>query len=362
VIEPVHACLKGRTRYRVKGLYRSGFLKTYLESELRSEKGVTRADASILTGNILVAYNGGRSPSDIAVLIQGIVAGYTKRSASLSMSGQTSAARQDTESPLPKQPAMSKRKLRRLVVRSEGQTLEQWHTKEADIVLDALAASSATGLSDRECKERLKKYGPNVLPEAVSRSGLAILIDQVKSVPVALLTAAAGISVLTGGVVDAIAIMGVVGINAVIGYVTDSQSEKTIHSLKSLVRPGALVRRDKKAREIDAAEIVPGDVLVLRPGQYMAADARLVEAKRLSIDESALTGESVPAEKKIGVLSDENVPLSDRTNMCYMGTLMGVRDSLWSWLQRDLRRWARYRPLLERPKPLKPRWRYSLIG
>jgi Ca2+-transporting ATPase len=330
VIEPVHACLKGRTRYRVKGLYRSGFLKTYLESELRSEKGVTRADASILTGNILVTYNGGRSPSDIAVLIQGIVAGYTKRSASLSMSGQTSAARQDTESPLPgrggnggrKQAAMSKRKLRQLVVRSEGQTLEQWHTKEADVVLDALVASSATGLSDRECKERLKKYGPNVLPEAVSRSSLAILIDQVKSVPVALLTAAAGVSILTGGVVDAIAIMGVVGINAVIGYVTDSQSEKTIHSLKSLVRPSALVRRDKKAREIDAAEIVPGDVLVLRPGQYMAADARLVEAKRLSIDESALTGESVPAEKKIGVLSEGNVPLSDRTNMCYMGTLI----------------------------------------
>lgn len=322
MIEPVHACLKGRTRYRVKGLYRSGFLKTCLESQLRSEKGVTRADASILTGNILVTYNGGRSPSDIAGLIQGIVAGYTERSASLSMSGQTSAARHDTESPLPKQPAMSKRKLRQLVVRSEVQTLEQWHTKEAGVVLDALTASSTNGLSDSEGKERLKKYGPNVLPEAVSRSSLAILIDQVKSVPVALLTAAAGVSILTGGVVDAIAIMGVVGINAVIGYVTDSQSEKTIHSLKSLVRPGALVRRDKKAREIDAAEIVPGDVLVLRPGQYMAADARLVEAKRLSIDESALTGESVPAEKKIGVLSEENVPLSDRTNMCYMGTLI----------------------------------------
>jgi len=322
VIEPVHACLKGRTRYRVKGLYRSGFLKTCLESQLRSEKGVTRADASILTGNILVTYNGGRSPSDIAGLIQGIVAGYTERSASLSMSGQTSAARHDTESPLPKQPAMSKRKLRRLVVHSEVQTLEQWHTKEAGVVLDALTASSTNGLSDSEGKERLKKYGPNVLPEAVSKSSLAILIDQVKSVPVALLTAAAGVSILTRGVVDAIAIMGVVGINAVIGYVTDSQSEKTIHSLKSLVRPSALVRRDNKAREIDAAEIVPGDVLVLRPGQYMAADARLVEAKRLSIDESALTGESVPAEKKIGVLSEENVPLSDRTNMCYMGTLI----------------------------------------
>ena len=315
MIDPIHTSLKGRTRYRVKGLYRSYPLKTQLESQLRSEESITRVTASILTGNLLVIYNFDRSTSDIAGLIQRIV---------------SEVARQDMASPLPrrggngrgKQPAMSKRKLRRLVVRSEDQSLEQWHTKDADVVLESLATSSATGLSDREAKEGLKKYGPNVLPEAVSRSSLAILIDQVKSVPVALLTAAAGISVLTGGVADAIAIMGVVGINAVIGYVTDSQSQKAIHSLKSLVRPGALVRRDKKAREIDAAEIVPGDVLVLRPGQYMAADARLVEAKRLSIDESALTGESVPAEKKPGVLSEENVPLSDRSNMCYMGTLI----------------------------------------
>ena len=315
MIDPIHTSLKGRTRYRVKGLRRSYPLKTHLESQLRREEGLTRVNASTLTGNLLVTYNSYRSPSDIARLIQRIV---------------SEVARQDIVSPGPKrrvngreeQPAMSKRKLRRLVVRSEDQSLEQWHTKDADVVLKALATSSTAGLSDREAKERLKKYGPNVLPEAVSRSSLAILIDQVKSVPVALLTAAAGISILTGGVADAIAIMGVVGINAVIGYVTDSQSEKTIHSLKSLVRPSALVRRDKKAREIDAAEIVPGDVLVLRPGQYMAADTRLVEAKRLSIDESALTGESVPAEKKLWVISEENVPLSDRSNMCYMGTLI----------------------------------------
>ena len=315
MIDPIHISLKGRTRYRVKGLHRSQLLKTRLESQLRSKEGITRVTASILTGNLLVTYDSNRSPYDIAGFIQRIV---------------SEAARQDIASSVPKrgengrekQPAMSKRKLRRLVVRSEDQSLEQWHAKDADVVLESLVTSSVAGLSDREAKERLKKYGPNVLPEAVSRSSLAILIDQVKSVPVALLTAAAGISVLTGGVVDAIAIMGVVGINAVIGYVTDSQSEKTIHSLKSLVRPSALVIRDKKAREINAAELVPGDVLVLRPGQYIAADARLIEAKRLSIDESALTGESVPAEKNSWVLSEENVPLSDRSNMCYMGTLI----------------------------------------
>lgn len=315
MVEPIHASLKGRTRYRIRGLYRSRPLKTYLESQLRKEDGVTRADASTLTGNLLVIYDSGRSPSGIAGLIQRIV---------------SEVARQDIVNPGPerggngrgKQPAMSKRELRRLVVRSEYQPVELWHVKEADAVLKSLSTSSPAGLSDTEAKERAKKYGPNVLPEAVARSGLAILIDQVKSVPVALLTVAAVISVLTGGMADAIAIMGVVGINAVIGYVTDSRSEKTIHSLKSLVRPIALVERDRKTKKISAEEIVPGDVLVLRPGQYVAADARLIEAKRLSIDESALTGESVPTEKKPGVLSQENVPLSERSNMCYMGTLV----------------------------------------
>jgi Ca2+-transporting ATPase len=330
VLRPIHASLKGRTRYRVKGLYRSHPFKTHLESQLRSKEGITRVSASTLTGNLLVAYNSDRSPSDISGLIQRIVADYTRKAVKLRKSEHNSVAREDIASPASKrggngrqkQAVMSKGKLRRLVVGSEDQSVEPWHVKEADFVLKALANSSAAGLSDREAKERLKKYGPNVLPEAVPRSGLSIFLDQLKSLPVGMLTAAASISVLTGGVVDAVAIMAVVGMNAVIGYVTESQSEKTIFSLKSLVRPRALVRRDEKVKEIGAGEIVPGDVLVLRPGQYVAADARLIEAKRLSIDESALTGESIPAVKKPGVLSEENVPLSDRSNMCYMGTLI----------------------------------------
>jgi Ca2+-transporting ATPase len=157
---------------------------------------------------------------------------------------------------------------------------------------------------------------------------------------VALLGVAAGISVLTGGIADAIVIMGVVTINAAIGYVTESQAEKTIHSLKSLVRPSALVMREGSLKEIGAEDIVPGDILVLRPGRYVAADARLIEAHHLSIDESVLTGESMPVLKtteamKIRRLEDEkdstsqplnfltsDIPLADRTNMVYMGTLV----------------------------------------
>ena len=330
MVDSIHASVKGRTRYRVKGLYRSHRLKSHLESQLRNEEDITRVNASTLTGNLLIFYNSDRSTSDVAGLIQKIVADYSRKAAKSRKPEHSPVARQDIVSTGPKRkgngrkkrPAMSKRKLRRLVVHSEDQSVEPWHVKEADTILNAFATSSTVGLSGSEAGKRLKKYGPNVLPEAVPRSGLSILIDQLKSVPVGMLTAAAGISILTGGVVDAVAIMGVVGINAVIGYVTESQSEKTIHSLKSLVRPSTLIIRDKKVTKIGAEDVVPGDVLVLRPGQYVAADARLVEAKRLSIDESALTGESVPAVKESGVLSEENVPLSDRSNMCYMGTLI----------------------------------------
>ncbi len=168
----------------------------------------------------------------------------------------------------------------------------------------------------------MKKFGPNLLPESVPRSGLSILIEQFNSIPNALLGAAAGLSILTGGIADAVVIAGVVVINAVIGYVTESQAEKTIHSLKSLVRPSSLVIRDGIYKEIPAEEVVTGDILVFRPGSYIAADSRLIESNHLSIDESALTGESMPVIKSTANISENNVPLADRVNMVYMGTLV----------------------------------------
>lgn len=193
-----------------------------------------------------------------------------------------------------------------------------------EYALELLNSDKSSGLSSETARKNITKYGPNILPEAVPRSGLSILLSQFKSLPVALLGAAAGISVMTGGFVDALVIIGVVTINAVIGYVTETQAEKTIHSLKNLVRPSTTVLRDRKITEIGAENIVPGDILILRPGSYIAADARLVEAMHLSVDESALTGESLPVAKSIGMIEDmqTTVPLADRTNMVYMGTLV----------------------------------------
>ena len=137
-----------------------------------------------------------------------------------------------------------------------------------------------------------------------------------------LLAAAAGISLLTGGLADAAVIMTVVGINAVIGYVTETRSEKTIRSLRSLVRPSALVMRGGETVQVGVEDVACGDLLVLRPGSYVAADARLVTAQNLTVDESALTGESMPVQKSIRSLKRADLPLADRTNMVYMGTLV----------------------------------------
>jgi Ca2+-transporting ATPase len=179
-----------------------------------------------------------------------------------------------------------------------------------------------SGLASEVAREKLKQYGLNLLSESPPRSGLSILLDYFKSVPVALLTAAAGLSLVTGGVVDAAVIMGVVALNAALGYATESQSERIIDSLKHLVKPTALVIRDGKAIEISAQEIVPGDILALKPGSYIPADARLIAANRLSVDESALTGESIPVAKTPEVLARSDIPLAERTNMVYMGTLV----------------------------------------
>jgi len=345
VVRPVHATVKGRVRFNVDGLHRSERLKREIEESLSYHKGILKFSVNILTGSVLVFFNSDNTHQAIALLIADVVEVHKKNAGSWSSSSLSPVPRATASSgkevryakvldPLPAKAGpnailapergelRNRRKLRKSIVRSEDQLVEPWHLAEATEVLNSFGTSKDSGLSGDLADVRLNKYGPNVLPEAVPRSGLSMFINQFKSLPVALLGAAAGISLLTGGLADAIVIMGVVFINAAIGYTTESQTEKTIHSLKNLVRPSAMVLRDGRLKEIGAESVVPGDVLLLRPGSYVAADARLIETNHLSIDESALTGESMPAMKTTAPISEDNVPLADRTNMVYMGTLV----------------------------------------
>lgn len=340
MVETIHATVNGRARYKVKGLRRSESMRRHLELNLSGREGINYFFVNTLTGNVLVCFDSHNTHRTIASLIEGIAIEYNKKSTHRGTkprsnpigAGQSlqstrhEIALPSTPNDSAKKSIISRRKLRRSVIHAEDQTVKRWHFMKSTSVLDFFGADKDYGLSCESAKENLRKYGPNILPESVPRSGLSILIDQFMSLPVALLGVAACVSVLTGGLVDAAVIMGVIAINAAIGYTTESHAEKTIHSLKSLVRPSALVIRDGKIKEISAEQVVPGDILVLRPGSYVAADARLIEAHHLSIDESALTGESMPVLKSAEAMGSDSittdVPLADRVNMVYMGTLV----------------------------------------
>jgi Ca2+-transporting ATPase len=137
-----------------------------------------------------------------------------------------------------------------------------------------------------------------------------------------MLGVAAGVSLVTGGMLEAAVIIAVVAINASIGFITESEAETTISSLKTLTHPSAVVVRDGARKRIGARDVVPGDLVVLDPGTYIGADCRLLKATRLSIDESSLTGESAAVFKEPQVLEQTDTPLADRKNICYMGTLV----------------------------------------
>jgi Ca2+-transporting ATPase len=318
MVETIHTAVKGRARYKVSGLYRSESLKKHIEIELENEQGVRYVSASPLTGNVLVVFNSDRTPNHIASLIEAVVSqhGNGNREVSLARISPPSHIEE-------REKARTLRETRKLVKGAEEQESEPWHLLDAESVLAKYKSSKFSGLSSDAAGRNLNKYGPNLLPESIPPSGWSIFIDQFKSLPVALLSVAAGLSVATGGIADAVVIMGVVAINATIGYVTESQSEKTIQSLKGSVRPYATAVRDARSAEIKAEDVVPGDILVLKPGSYVAADARLIESDRLQIDESALTGESMPVMKSAEiVVSPHEIPLADRTNMVFMGTLV----------------------------------------
>ena len=332
MIQAIHTAVPGRVRYKVEGLYHSEALKTLIELRLGGHRGVQSVSANSLTGNVLISFNSRNTHASLARRLEKVVQEYRhqapdglevdlgtrrvrKRAAQEVQSDGASAQRDN------KQRAQSPAQ-HQYTQNIKDQPLKSWHLMPAEEVLTSLKTSQAKGLSPQTVQRHLQTYGPNVLPEAEARSDLEIVWEQINSLPVGLLTVAAGFSFLTGGLVDAIAILGVVTINIVIGYVTESQSEQTMHSLKNLVRPSALVIRSGRPTETPAEDVVVGDILVLKPGSYVPADGRLIVARHLSVDESALTGESLPVSKIVDPLSISDLPLADRVNMVYMGTLV----------------------------------------
>src|SRR5262249_8788434 len=148
---------------------------------------------------------------------------------------------------------------------------------------------------------------------------LAILVEQFQSSPVLLLAGAAVLSIATGGILDAVVILGVVALNAGIGFITEGNTERIIGSLRPPTQQSVLVRRDAQLRPVPVADVVPGDLLILRPGAIVPADARVITTDGLSIDESMLTGESQPVVKDPASVASDR-PIAERASMVYRGS------------------------------------------
>ena len=200
---------------------------------------------------------------------------------------------------------------------------EAWHNRSAEEVVAHLG-SSATGLSAAEAAQRLAANGPNELKEGRRISALQIFLGQFKSLIIWILIAAGIISGMLGEVVDTIAILAIVVLNAVIGFYQEFNAEQSIAALKKMTAPQAKVRRDGKVTSIPASGIVAGDILELEAGDLVAADARLLTAASLKCIESALTGESEAVTKQPATLEQVDIPLGDRENMVFMGTIVAA--------------------------------------
>lgn len=202
----------------------------------------------------------------------------------------------------------------------------RWVDWEIEQVAAHFEVDLACGLSDKEAKDRLKQTGPNQLAEGKKASWLSLFIEQFKDFMVLVLLAATLISGLLGEYTDAIAIIAIVLLNAILGFIQEVRAEKSLSALKKLSAPSAKVLRAGNWVRIQAVELVPGDVIQLESGDRIPADIRLVKAEGLYVEESALTGESVPVAKHPARLPKAEVPLGDRKNMGYMGTMI-VRGS-----------------------------------
>ena len=209
-----------------------------------------------------------------------------------------------------------------------------WHGLEVDKALEILDSDANSGLTSQEVEQRRQKHGLNELEEHGGRSPWQILLDQFTNIMLLMLIAVALISglldlvALTGGTLkpgevpfkDTIAIMAIVILNGILGYVQESRAEKALAALKKLSSPSVRVLRDGKLGDIAAKELVPGDVMLLEAGVQIAADGRLIEQSNLQVRESALTGEAEAVNKQAILTLPEDAPLGDRLNSVFQGT------------------------------------------
>ncbi len=196
-----------------------------------------------------------------------------------------------------------------------------WYRSDTEEVLKEFN-TTIKGLDDAEVESRRKEYGPNELQAAKQRSRLAIFISQFRDVMILILAVAAVVSFIAGETTDAIVILAIIVVNAVIGYYQEYNAEQSVRMLQKMAAQHTLVSRNGKTQDIDASELVPGDIIILEAGNIVPADARLIESASLKAEEAALTGESDSIHKTTDALKEEDLLPADQVNMVFKGTII----------------------------------------
>ncbi len=331
-IEILHFSSPGRIRLKAQILYRREEAKGAIEQAILGITHVESVRGNPLTGSLLIHFNSERAGiAEILDDLSAILGEIPPPTRHHKQSGRD-------RSPPSRLGGWIRRKVERENVTEhlfagshEGDSIlwesealqrtaeETWHALAVETVFEKLG-TPATGLTPMEASHRLRTYGPNALIDGKKEKGFEMFLDQFRNIPVAMLGVSAAVSIATGGVADAAVILGVVVINALIGYFTEKSAEKTINALGSMRPERVAVMRDGQKSEIAFDDVVPGDMLILSPGAYIPADARLINTTNLTVDESALTGESLPVSKTFIDLFDAETPLGERANMVHMGT------------------------------------------
>ncbi|WP_127091551.1 cation-translocating P-type ATPase [Aquabacter cavernae] len=292
----VHVAVAGRLRLRDRRLMRRADLCRALRVALAATRPDLAVEVSSLTGSILLHAAPGTGAQADAEALRAFIEDCIGAPGDLPPVAHALSAADTAHAALP------------------------WHARSRDAARDALQACDDGGLTDTETAERRARFGPNLLPKPRARSTLAVIVAQLASLPVALLSVSAALALFTGGLADAVVIICVVALNAGIASVTEHQAERTIASLADFAPQPIKAIRQGAMLALPPADLVPGDILLLEPGTLVPADARLLACENLTLNEAALTGEAMPVQKDAAILLADAAPLADRANMVFRGT------------------------------------------
>jgi len=306
-IELRHAAVPGRLRLRLPALRGAAAAAAALEHRLRASIGIHAASVSAVTGSVLLHHAADLDAEALARLVAELHGQPVPATAP-----SQAASHQGTRHQAPGHQAPGHE--------AGPDAPPPWHALAPATLPAEVATPPQTGLTATEAAARLLRFGPNLLARPRPRGIAAVFAAEFTSLPVALLGASAVVSLATGGLADALVILGVVVANAIIATATERQAERIILALDEDVLGVVPVLRDGARTTLLPEALVPGDILLAEPGTLVPADARLLTARELTVNESALTGESLPVQKSAEAEIAAEAPLAERSTMLFRGT------------------------------------------